>query len=113
MSKLPAALALAAKGFKVFPIAPGAKHPPLLNGWPRKATSDPDTVRMYWLPMPEANIGIHCEGLAVIDVDPRKWGNESLEFLRLTDGLPDTLTTNTPTGGRHLFYRLPEGHAGV
>ena len=112
-SKLPAALALAAKGFKVFPIKPGAKHPPLLNGWPAKASCDPDVVSLYWLPMPDANVGIHCEGLLVIDVDVNKGGNESLEFLRMTQDLPDTLTSNTPTGGKHLFYRLPEGHAGV
>lgn len=112
-SKLESALALAAKGFKVFPIKPGAKYPPLLNGWPQKATSDPALVEMYWVPMPEANIGIHCEGLVVIDVDVKKNGIESLEKLEITDGLPPTLTTITPTGGRHLFYRLPEGHAGV
>ncbi len=112
-SKLEAALALAAKGFRVFPIKPGAKHPPLLTGWPTKATSDPALVEMYWTPMPDANIGIHCEGLVVIDVDPRKGGNESLDKLRLLHDLPDTLLTNTPSGGRHLFYKLGEGHGGV
>ena len=113
VSKLDHALALALKGFKVFPIRPGAKAPPLLNGWPQKATSDPELVRQYWTPLPDANIGIHCENMAVIDVDPRKGGNESLQLLELTDGLPPTLTNNTPTGGRHLFFVLPEGHAGV
>ena len=111
--KLKSALALAAKGFRVFPIAAGAKYPPLLNGWPLKATSDPEVVAMYWLPLPEANIGIHCEGMAVVDVDVNKGGTDSLEFLRMTQDLPVTLTTYTPTGGRHLFYRLPEGHKGV
>ena len=113
MSKLAAALDLAARGFRVFPIKPGAKHPPLLNGWPTKATSDPEVVAMYWLPMPEANIGIHCEGLAVIDVDVNKGGNDALERLRMLYDLPATLCGRTPTGGSHLFYRLPEGHAGV
>ena len=113
VSKLEAALALAAKGFKVFPIKPGAKHPPLLNGWPTKATTDPATVETYWLPMPDANIGLHCVGMIVLDVDTAKGGAESLEFLRMTHDLPDTLTTLTPSGGRHLFYRLPEGHKGV
>ena len=112
-SKLDHALALAAKGFKVFPIKPGAKHPPLLNGWPKKATSDPATVEQYWLPMPDANVGIHCEGLLVIDVDVKKGGNDALEFIKLTQDLPATLTTRTPTGGSHLYYRLPGGHAGV
>ena len=105
-NKLESALALAAKGFKVFPIQQGAKFPPLLNGWPAKATSDPETVAMYWVPLPEANIGIHCEGLCVIDVDVNKGGNESLALLELIDELPPTLTTRTPTGGRHLYYRI-------
>ena len=105
VSKLDHALALAAKGFKVFPIRPGAKAPPLLNGWPQKATSDPEQIKQFWLPMPDANIGIHCEGLLVIDVDVAKGGDESLTLLEITDGLPPTLTARTPTGGRHLYYR--------
>jgi hypothetical protein len=107
------ALALAAQGFKVFPIAPGQKAPPLLNGWPQKATSDAAEVEMFWLAVPNANIGIHCEGLLVIDVDVKKGGNESLELLRLQEDLPATLCTNTPSGGGHYFYSLPLHHEGV
>lgn len=113
VSRLVSALALAARGFPVFPIAANSKYPPLLNQWPKKATVDSKTIELYWLPMPDANIGVHCEGLAVLDVDPAKGGAESLEFLRMANDLPDTLTTITPSGGRHLFYRLPEGHKGV
>jgi hypothetical protein len=113
MTKLEHALALAAKGFRVFPIAQGAKFPPLLNGWPQKATSDPEEIGMYWLAIPNANIGIHCEGLVVLDVDVRSGGNDALELLKLNDDLPATLCTNTPTGGKHLFYRLPADHSGV
>jgi hypothetical protein len=112
-NKLECALALATNGFKVFPIAPGAKFPPLLNGWPQKATSNLETVAMYWLPQPAANIGIHCEGLLVIDVDVKKGGNESIEFLRIAHDLPATLISRTPTGGSHHFYRLPYDHPGV
>jgi RecA/RadA recombinase len=108
-SKLEHALSLAAKGFKVFPIAPGQKAPPLLAGWPQRATSDPDTVRDFWIAVPEANIGIHCEGMIVIDVDVKKGGDESLQLLDMTYGLPPTLTSRTPTGGRHLFYRQSSG----
>lgn len=104
-SKLDHALALAAGGFKVFPIKPGAKSPPLLVGWPQKATTDPETIKLYWTPLPDANIGIHCEGLVVIDVDVNKGGNDALELLHLTDELPATLTCVTPTGGRHLYFR--------
>jgi hypothetical protein len=113
MTKLEHALALAAKGFKVFPIAPGQKKPPLLNGWPKRATSDADEVRAFWSAVPEANIGIHCEGMVVIDVDVKKGGDDSLALLEMTNGIAPTLTTRTPTGGRHLFFRLSDSHSGV
>lgn len=112
-SKLDAALALAAEGFKVFPVAAGQKKPPLLNGWPQKATSVLSEVRMFWLAVPDANIGIHCEGLLVLDVDIKKGGDDALGKLDITEGLPATRTAHTPSGGRHLIYRLPAGHGGV
>lgn len=113
MSKLSSALDLAAKGFKVFPIAPNAKFPPLVTGWKEKATSDPETVRLLWLATPEANIGIHADGLCIIDVDTKKGGDESLELLRMVEDLPPTLMARTPSGGSHLYYRLADGHPGV
>jgi RecA/RadA recombinase len=108
VTKLEHALALAAKGFKVFPIAPGKKSPPLLTGWPKRASSDAAQVREFWAAVPDANIGIHCEGMVVIDVDAKKNGHQSFELLDLTSGFSDTLTVHTPTGGKHLYYR---GHA--
>lgn len=104
-SKLDAAIALAAKGFEVFPIKPGAKFPPLIKDWPNKATGSPQLFGPWWDQHPDANIGIHCKGLVVIDVDVNKGGDDSLALLEMTYGLPDTLTTRTPTGGKHLFYR--------
>jgi len=97
-------------GFKVFPIAAGGKSPPLWQDWPNRATSEPD--RATW---PEnANTGVHCAGMAVLDIDPAKGGVESLLTLDMSDDvLPDTLQSVTPRGGRHLFYRLPAGHPGV
>jgi L-alanine-DL-glutamate epimerase-like enolase superfamily enzyme len=83
-----AALALAAKGFKVFPIAQGKKAPPMLVNWPQRASSDAETVAMIWLTCPpEANIGIHCEGMVVIDCDVKNGGNDALAFLDMAEGL--------------------------
>jgi hypothetical protein len=109
LTKLEHALAHAARGFKVFPIAPGKKAPPLLNGWPQRASSDPDTVRSYWAAVPDANIGIHCDGMVVIDVDVKKGGDESLQKLEMIYGLPDTLVARTPSGGHHIFLRHSDG----
>lgn len=108
------ALNLAALGFKVFPIRAGAKAPPLVSAWPKLATDKADNIEVWWGTWPEANIGIHCDGLLVIDVDVKKGGDESLARLEMIYDIDtDTLTTRTPTGGRHLFYRLPAGHPGV
>lgn len=107
------ALALAKRGFKVFPVAVGEKTPPLLSGWPQRATSDPKEIEMFWLAVPNANIGIHCEGLIVVDVDVKKGGKDALNLLRLQEDFPATLCTRTPSGGEHHFFRLPAGHGGV
>lgn len=114
-SKLDAALALARQGFKLFPIVPGTKGQPMLANWPALATSDEKIIAMQWGPSgtPDANIGIHCEGLIVIDVDVKKGGHESFRRLRDLLDLPPTRRTRTPSGGEHHFYRLPDGHPGV
>jgi hypothetical protein len=110
VTALLSALDLAARGFKVLPIKAGAKYPPLWRDWPARATSEPQAEDF-----PDGcNVAIHAVGLVVLDVDPRNGGDTTLVRLDLErDGLPVTLTTLTPTGGRHLFYRLPEGHPGV
>ena len=113
MTKLEHALALAAKGFKVFPIQPGQKAPPLLSGWPQRASSDPDVVRDYWIAVPDANIGISCEGMLVVDIDPKNGGDVEFERLDLIEGFGRTISSTTPSGGRHLFYRLPRESVGV
>lgn len=114
-SKLEAARALIARGFKIFPITENAKFPPLLADWPTLATNDPFHVNLQWSDRgtPMANIGIHCEGFIVIDVDTKKDGKRALDLIRLSEDLPATLCARTPSGGEHYFYRLPDGHPGV
>lgn len=102
---LETALALAARGFKVFPITPGAKTPPLVKGWQHVATTDEAQVRSWWTQWPQANVGIHCDGLLVIDVDPKKGGYESLSALEQEVFLDATYEVETPSGGRHIYYR--------
>lgn len=109
MTDFNTALTLASRGFKIFPVKAGAKAPPLWSDWPAKAAAALPTDD--W--PPQANVGIHCAGLAVIDVDVKKGGSDSALALELEGNLPDTLESITPSGGRHLFYRLPEGHPGV
>src|SRR3954463_16644688 len=107
-SKLEHALSLAARGFRVFPVQPNAKAPPLLNDWPHKTSSDPETVKRYWAAIPDANIAIECSGMIVIDVDVKKGGDESFKQLEEKHGLFNTLVARTPTGGRHVFLHCAD-----
>lgn len=101
---------LTRRGFAVFPITRGAKTPPLVTDWPAKATADADAARaMFEVLAPGANVGIHCTGLLVLDVDVGKGGDASLAMLESIRDVPETLTARTPSGGRHLFYRCPPG----
>src|SRR3954470_13994088 len=104
-SKLEHALSLAARGFRVFPVQPNAKAPPLLNDWPHKASSDPETVKTYWAAIPDANIAIECTGMIVVDIDVAKGGDDSYLALEKQYGFPATLIVRTPTGGRHVYFR--------
>lgn len=108
MTKLEHALTLAKRGFRVFPVRENAKAPPLLNDWPNKATTDPETIKQFWLAVPNANIAIECSGMIVVDVDVAKGGEDSFQLLGLKYGWPDTLATSTPSGGRHCFFRHPD-----
>jgi hypothetical protein len=113
MTKLDQALALAARGFSVFPIKAGAKAPPLIDNFPARATFGSEQIHTWWGAWPEANIGISTsrfgkdKALLVVDVDNKgdKNGNAALFDLAL-EGFetPPTFTQLTPTGGRHLVY---------
>ncbi|MQA62362.1 MAG: DNA primase [Actinophytocola sp.] len=95
-------------------------------GWEQRATTDRDRIRTAWSHAPY-NIGIATgpAGLVVIDLDTAKPGEPPPEgwSLRGVDsgadvfavvaewvGEPvpaDTLTVETPSGGRHLYFTAP------
>lgn len=105
MSMQAKALALAEMGFNVFPLIPYGKKP-VSKGWNHKACRDITTIKIWWPPESVNNIGIHCTGLCVIDVDVKK-ENGFVEFLRLPSA--PTRVSKTTTGGAHVIYRLPAG----
>lgn len=108
-TSLDSALELAERGLLVFPLKANAKAPPLLPQWQTAATDAPDKVER-WFRNAKANIGIHCAGLIVVDVDVKKRGHDTLLELELEGYyLPPTLEAATPTGGRHLYYRFDAG----
>lgn len=108
-----AALRYAQRGWRVFPITPGEKAPPLLQGWQEHAAADPAAIEDWWTRQyVGANVGICCLGsnLTILDEDPDKGGRESLAALEAKFGsLPVTFTTRTPRGGRHFYFVSADG----
>jgi bifunctional DNA primase/polymerase-like protein/primase-like protein len=121
------ALALAEKGYSVFPLhtpddhgrcscragmvcrSPG-KHPRTPQGI-KDATTDVAQIKSWWQKWPEANIGMamgSISGLVAIDIDPRHGGDASLcELVEQFEDLPGTLRAKTGGGGHHLLYAYP------
>ena len=106
---------LAQSGFSVFPCAVNSKLP-AVKDFPNRATTDPAQVETWWNGKP-SNIGISTshfaagEALVVVDVDVKSKKRGDLSLLQLEmDGfeLPETLEVQTPSGGKHLYYRVPK-----
>jgi hypothetical protein len=113
------ALALAARGFHVFPIvgwqgtgeADDGKRP-AVSEWQHKATRDVEQITK-WFSGRDYNIGIATsrfgddKALIVVDVDVKngKDGNAEIFSLEMQgQELPVTLEQSTPNGGRHIIY---------
>lgn len=105
---LEAALAYAAHGWPVLPV--DGKRP-ALKDWPTAATTDPALIHAWWVGRPRANVGVVTgprSGLAVLDVDPRSGGTDSLAVLEERVGvLPGTVQSLTGGGGLHMLYAHP------
>jgi hypothetical protein len=88
-----AALDYAARGYAVFPCRPQSKEPATRRGF-KDATTNPATIRRYWLANADYNIGIAtglASGVWVLDIDG-SIGAESIQELEHQHGpLPTTL----------------------
>jgi hypothetical protein len=104
--KLDVALDYAARGYAVFPCLPNSKQPALPGGF-KNGTTNPATVRRWWLACPDYNIGIRtgiASGLWVFDADG-DIGTTALAKLEAEYGpLPDTLISVT-SKGCHFWFR--------
>ena len=111
MNMLQAALDHAERGLPVFPCASN-KHPLTERGF-KDATVDAEQIKAWWGQWPKAMIGMptgHKSGVWVLDVDQHgEDGEESLLRLRAGRDMPDTMEAMTPSGGRHIYFQLPEG----
>ncbi len=133
-----AALGYAAHGWPCFPCDPQTKRPLLKGdidpatgteipntGGLKKASTDPEMIRNWWKRWPKAMVGVPTGrpiGAFVVDLDAgvdEKTG-EVFEAPNLIQALcseigaaalPDTWMVETPRGGRHLYFQLPDGAA--
>jgi len=96
-SCLEAAFAYAARGWPVHPLQ-GKRA--LIQGWPRKASTDPQVIEGWWDQWPDANVGMVTgmkSGFVALDVDQPN----------LPEGLPATRLSRTGSGGFHMLYLHP------
>jgi hypothetical protein len=99
-----AAVALAQRGWYVFPVAPRGKTPTLKRGM-LGASTDPGLVAAWWELRPTANIGVSCgpSGLLVVDLDSEDAVHRWTDLAALHDGHPKTLVARTGKG-YHVYF---------
>lgn len=108
MTLLDAALSYAARGWAVFPLKPRTKEPATKHGF-KDATKDERAISAMWAGVPTRNVGIACgevSGVVVIDVDGEK-GREEWAKLVGENEVPNTLTSQTGSGGMHILFQHP------
>ena len=134
---LNAALSYAARGLRVIPVhdvSGGscscgkadcknvAKHPRTARGL-KDGTTDPATIRQWWMTWPTANVAIVTgpeSGVVMIGPDGEQ-GKEDLAALVVEHGpLPPCPREISGSGGQHLYFRHPgpkiknrQNHAGT
>ena len=107
--KLLAALDYARLGYAIFPCRANAKLPAVAHGV-LDATSVVEQITAWWRRWPQANIGLSCAGLLVVDIDPDglAWpGDEGKRQSIKATGCP---LQRTPRDGFHLIFSVPNGH---
>ncbi len=92
-----------------FIAAAKAAKAPLVANWQNLATQDLRQIDAWWDEWPDANIAMATERFIVVDIDPRNGGKDTFDLLTMIYDFPETLTSNTQSGGQHWFYVLPQG----
>ncbi len=99
-------------GLAVIPV-PSGKKGPVIPGWTKVATSDPDQVKKWWSEDPDYNIGFvtgpKSGGIFVIDLDvDEDTGADGIGVLRKWESengaLPETWRDISGRGGAHLYF---------
>lgn len=108
---LEAALAYAAQGWSVVPVAPRAKRPIVRWEPYQHEAADEARLKRWFARWPDANIAVvtgEVSGLVVLDVDPKHGGERALAALEARHGpLPTSVEAVTGGGGRHVYFAHP------
>jgi len=104
-------------GREIFPCKVNGKRPITTNGY-KDATTSPNQINEWWNNHPDANIGLVTgkeANLVVVDVDVKDnaGGMESLEKLETECGQFDTLMVHSPSGGKHYYFKYPQGNRSI
>lgn len=110
---LDAALAYAARGWRVFPCKLGDKTPLTEHGC-LDATDDPLDISWWWgEQFPDANVAIatgSASGIVVLDIDGEHEGYESIgELVERYKVVPRVPVVLTGGGGEHWYFKAPLG----
>lgn len=110
-SLLDAALAMARRGYRVFPIRPYGKKP-AVDAFQFVATTDEAQLRAWWTENPQYNPGILTTDIVVADIDTKK-GQYALDNYLASGGHFNTFVVRTPTGGYHCYFDGPDSKLAV
>jgi len=101
----------ASRGWRLIPIKVGAKKPPLLKNWQKRATSDLQQLKIWASKFSGCNWAVATgpgSGVWVLDVDGENGKSALVEFHLQGLILPDTLSVRSPNGA-HFYFRNPPG----
>ena len=108
------ALGFIERDISIFPVAASDKFPITKRGF-KDATTDAKQIRKWAREFPNANIGIKtgsASSLVFIDLD-RKNGVDGVKAIETPCNqwkikLPKTYWVQTPSRGKHIFFRSPK-----
>ncbi|CUU60799.1 Bifunctional DNA primase/polymerase, N-terminal [Parafrankia irregularis] len=106
-SGVDAALAAAARGLALFPLAPGSRQP--APGWQRHCTTDPGQVAQLASAGTALGVGCRASDIVVLDLDRHPGEPDGIAGFAAACAAhgarwPDTFTVRTPRGGLHVYF---------
>jgi bifunctional DNA primase/polymerase-like protein/primase-like protein len=119
MDNLSVALAHAAVGLRILPVRvyfdaakSKWKKVPLIDAWPEKATTNPNTIRGWWKQWSNELPGIALDDLVVLDADRHRGGADGVTafaelVVRYKELKPHPICETAGDGEHHYFKQMP------